>query len=107
MKASVHMVTDTLIEKYKALTEDEYGFWCVIHLGKVHSIEEDEEEALETAERINEEPESFGGQNLSFGSNLQCDDGDDEYEDDGGVYGEGLYSNTDDAWSDEEPPYAR
>lgn len=92
MQPSILLIDEDAIERYETLEESDLDSYAVMVNGAIVTIEIDEEDAEARIEALNDEPEDIGM--LGFGAETQCDDGDDPLDEDGGVWGEGLFDNT-------------
>lgn len=92
MRPTILLIDEDALERYETLTDEDLDSYAVLVRGAIVTIEVDEEDAEARIQALKDEPSDIG--TLDFGAEIQCDDGDDLLDEDGGVWGEGLFDNT-------------
>jgi hypothetical protein len=85
------LIDDDSLETYTTLDAEDLDNWAVLVNGAIVSIEADEEDCEIRIAEINREGDNLTN-DLGFGAETQCDDGDDADDDQGGVWGD--FDNT-------------
>ena len=103
MASQVFMLTEEDVERSDTLTDDDIGLWALLVNGAIIQTSENKSEILSAQRSAEGLPTELNFENMLMGE-LQCDAGDDNDDDQGGVWGGSLYDNTvgEGEWNDQE-----
>lgn len=100
MSDCTFIVTESYQQKNPSLDEEDIGKWAVMVNDQIIGTFDEKEEALMELRAMSDEPTELDFGNMTMGY-LQCNDGDDYEDDQGGVWGD--FDNTvgEGEWDDE------